>query len=158
MEAKNAVLTKKSGVIKYKVFTRRELERLINFFTSRKEDLGQENAYLVIEVVFEDDSSNKGSDISVLDETKSMKSISFLLGGFDQDKKIFMLIGEYSRYSVESYDKDWVNANKVEIDEILSATQDQNYWLSSSKWQPIIGSLIGITIGILLYITFFDKL
>ena len=149
----------KTGIINYKVFKERDIKELVSFFTKVEDELNHVDTELRLVINFKDGSSVRGVDISILDETKLVESINFTLRNFRLNKKIEIYVSNLrGNYKVESEDVDWVDAKFSQIEEVLNAVPDQNFWLSNFRRQLIISNILGITLGFLIYISFFVKI
>lgn len=150
---------KKTGKIEYKVFKERDLKKLINFFMNLKEEINHERTELGFEVQFKDGTTNLGYDTSVLDDTKIINSVTGSLTNYSLNKRIKIDINYLSNnYSVAGEDQDWVNAKFIKIKEIIDTTPKQNVWLSNFQSQTLMSNLFGLTLGLLLFISFFMKM
>lgn len=119
-----------------------------------------ENTELRLKIEFEDGSSIRGVDTSILDEadTKLVKFIHFSLLNYSIKKGMSIYISTISgAYEVESKDRNWVDAKFSQLEEIFKVTPNQNYWLSNIKTQSVISNLLGITLGTILYWFFFKE-
>lgn len=151
---------KKSAKIDYKVLSKSDLNKIIRYFITVKEELDNENTNVRFKIDFEDGSSIRGVDASILEETetKTVEFIHFSLTNFRlQNEMSLFLSTTKGSYEVESKDRNWVDAKFSQIEDIFKVIPNQNYWFSNIIRQTIIINSVGIIIGIIM-LYFFRKI
>lgn len=149
----------KSGKIEYKVFKKEDLENLINVLLEYKNEINHERTDLDLKIKYKDGTTRSGPYTSILNDKKLIKSVQFMLYNFRIGKKIYIKITDsYGDFEVEGTDENWVDAKFAQLTEIFNTTPKQNRWLSAYRYQYLIAATIGLTLGLLLYYSFFARI
>lgn len=149
----------KTGKFEYKILTENHLKELINLLIKYEQEIDEERTDLHMIVRFKDGSSHAGPYASILDDTKLVQSVHLSIKNYRIVKIINIDIrSTQGEYEVESNDKDWVDAKFSQLSELFNKLPNQNKWFSQYTKQSLIVSLVGITLGLLLYYSISSQL
>lgn len=141
-----------------KVFCSKDIQDFMNFLIKTKNEMSEEDTRLLFLIDYLDGTTIKGTDDSVLNDTKEIKSISFSLRNYMENKIIKVSMNKYDGvYSVSSYDEDWVRAKGSAFEDYLAAIKNQNRFFSQMTYQVIIQNTLMFLFGTSLYLYISSK-
>lgn len=136
-----------------KIFCSKDIQGFMNFLRKTKSEISEEDTKLLFLIDYLDGTTIKGTDDSVLNDTKEIESISFSLKNFKENKNIKVFMNKHGGvYSLSSYDEDWVRAKGSTLEDYLAAIKNQNKFFSQMIYQVIIQNGLMILFGTSLYL------
>ncbi|WP_393964340.1 hypothetical protein [Exiguobacterium sp. S22-S28] len=159
--------TEKSGKIEYKIFYDRDIIHLMDLLLATKKELNHEKTELSYNIQYKDGTIDSGFDQAVINQSRPIQSVLLSLTNENLGVSIIIDINtnntvDNNIYSVKSEDCDWVNEKSLQIQRVIAATPNQNYYLSHPSWKIRIritsGILVSSFICLLLERLFLDGL
>lgn len=155
--------TEKSGKIEYKIFYDRDIIHLMNLLLATKKELDHEKTELSYNIQYKDGTIDSGFDQAVINQSRPIQSVLLSLTNENPGVSIIIDINtnntrDNNIYSVKSEDCDWVDEKSLQIQRVIAATSNQNYYLSHPSWKIririissiLVSNFIGLLLGGLL--------
>ncbi|WP_251478854.1 hypothetical protein [Planococcus sp. NCCP-2050] len=123
-----------------KIFGKKHLEFLMEYFLKIDEQIDGERKTLEFKVYFKDGSSVDSDKPDVIDDNKLVEKIDFNFASYLDRIYVDVKVRETGGYfSVKGESKDWVDAKFTQLKEIINSVPNQNKWLGNFTSQLLIG-------------------